>query len=83
MTTVNMLAAKTQLSRLVKAIETRAEREIIIARYGKPAAKLVPLTPPPVDVSKRIGIAKGLFVVPDDFDAYNDEIEKVFNGETT
>jgi antitoxin (DNA-binding transcriptional repressor) of toxin-antitoxin stability system len=83
MTTVNMLAAKTQLSRLVKAIETRAEREIIIARNGKPAAKLVPLAPPPVDVSKRIGIAEGLFVVPDDFDADNAEIEKLFNGETT
>lgn len=83
MTTVNMLAAKTQLSRLVEAIESGAEREIIIARNGKPAAKLVPLTPPPVDVSKRIGIAEGRFVVPDDFDADNAEIEKLFNGETT
>lgn len=81
MTTVNMLAAKTQLSRLVEAIESGAEREIIIARNGTPAAKLVPLTPPPVDISKRIGIAKGKSVVPDDFDADNAEIEKLFNGE--
>ncbi len=80
MTTVNMLAAKTQLSRLVEAIESGAEREIIIARNGKPAAKLVPLTPPPVDVSKRIGIAEGRFVVPDDIDAYNDEIAELFYG---
>jgi antitoxin (DNA-binding transcriptional repressor) of toxin-antitoxin stability system len=81
MTTVNMLAAKTHLSRLVEAIESGAEREIIIARNGKPAAKLVPLTPAPVDVSKRIGIAKGKFVVPDDFDVDNAEIEKLFYGE--
>lgn len=80
MTTVNMLAAKTQLSRLVEAIESGAEREIIIARNGRPAAKLVPLTTPPADVSKRIGIAEGRFVVPDDIDTCNDEIAELFYG---
>ena len=40
MTTVNMFEAKSQLSRLVEAVETGAETEIIIARNGKPAAKL-------------------------------------------
>jgi len=43
MTTVNMLDAKSNLSRLVEAIESGAEREIIIARNGKPAARLVPI----------------------------------------
>jgi antitoxin (DNA-binding transcriptional repressor) of toxin-antitoxin stability system len=81
MTTVNMLAAMTQLSRLVEAIESGAEREIIIARNGKPAAKQVPLTAAPVDVSKRIGIAKGKFVVPDEIDNYNDEIAALLYGD--
>lgn len=40
MHTVNMLQAKSSLSRLVEAIEQGEEREIIIARNGRPAAKL-------------------------------------------
>ena len=43
MSTVNMLDAKTQLSKLVSAVESGEEKEIIIARNGKPAAKLVPI----------------------------------------
>ncbi len=31
--------------------------------------------------SKRIGIAKGKFAVPDDFDSCNDEIAKMFGVE--
>ena len=54
MTTVNIHEAKTQLSRLLSQVE--AGKEIIIAKAGKPIAKLVPLTP----VTKRTpGIAKG------------------------
>jgi prevent-host-death family protein len=40
---VNILEAKNQLSRLVKA--AAAGREIVIASNGKPMAKLVPLVP--------------------------------------
>ncbi|PLC47901.1 hypothetical protein CR159_21075 [Pollutimonas subterranea] len=40
---VNLLEAKSSLSRLVKAIEQGQQREIIIARNGRPAAKLVPI----------------------------------------
>ncbi len=36
MTKVNMLEAKTHLSRLVEAIESGAEKEVVIARNGKP-----------------------------------------------
>ena len=32
------------------------------------------------DTDKRIGIAKGEFVTPDDIDKYNDEIEDMFGG---
>jgi prevent-host-death family protein len=64
MSQVNLHEAKTQLSRLVD----RAARgeEIIIARAGKPVAKLVPfdrdMTP------RRPGSMRGLINVPDDFD---------------
>lgn len=79
MSTVNMHEAKTNLSRLVDAIESGSEREIIIARNGRPAVKLVPVDKPrrrPM----RPGLAKGLFTFPDDFDADDDLIAAMFNG---
>jgi antitoxin (DNA-binding transcriptional repressor) of toxin-antitoxin stability system len=79
MHTVNMLQAKSSLSRLVEAIEQGREREIVIARNGRPASKLVPMDTVPS--GKRIGIAKGLFVVPDSSDAHNDEEAQLFMGE--
>lgn len=78
MTAINMLQAKSNLSRLVESIEQGEEREIIIARNGRPAAKLVPLSSVPA--SKRIGVAKGLFEVPDDIDANNAEVARMFLG---
>ena len=78
MPTVNMLEAKSSLSRLVEAVESGKESEFIIARNGKPAARLVPLEP--VRTGKRIGIAEGKFVVPDDIDTCNDIIEAMFDG---
>jgi prevent-host-death family protein len=61
MTQVNMLEAKTKLSKLVEAIETGKETEVVLARNGKPVARIVPLASPVVDTSKRLGIAEGLF----------------------
>ena len=74
---VNMLDAKTNLSKLVEAVETGAEREVIIARNGRPVARLVPIRPAE---GQRIGVAKGAFVVPDSIDADNAEIEEIFIG---
>ena len=37
---VNILEAKTELSKLIRLIETGREDQIIIARYGKPVAKM-------------------------------------------
>ena len=71
---VNILEAKTNLSNLVRLIETGQEERIIIARYGKPVVKMVQ------PVSKRIGIAKGKLKSPDDLDKYNDEIAAMFGG---
>ena len=84
MSTVNMHEAKSNLSRLVEAVESGAEAEIIIARNGKPAARLVPIVPiVPAQTGQRIGIAKGLFVVPDSIDDDNEEIRKLFEGSDT
>ena len=78
MQAINMLQAKSSLSRLVEAIEQGEEREIVIARNGRPAARLVPMDATPTE--KRIGVAKGRFVVPDDIDAHNDEVASLFSG---
>jgi prevent-host-death family protein len=79
MTTVNMLEAKNNLSKLVEAVESGGESEIIIARNGKPAARLVPLEQKGRSVV--LGLAKGKFKVPDDIDRDNDEIAKMFYGD--
>jgi prevent-host-death family protein len=63
--TVNIHEAKTHLSRLVE--EAAAGREVIIARAGKPIARLVPLEIAPRP--KKLGGLKGRIVVPDDFNA--------------
>ena len=78
MHSVNMLEAKSTLSRLVEAIEQGEEREIIIARHGRPAAKLVPIEAKPA--GQRFGVAKGVFEVPDSIDAHNAEVARLFNG---
>lgn len=79
MNSVNMLEAKSSLSRLVQAIEDGKEQEIIIARNGRPAAKLVPINNPAG--SQKLGVAKGLFEIPDSIDAHNDEVAKLFLGQ--
>ena len=75
---VNMLQAKSSLSRLVDAIERGQEREIIIARNDRPVARLLPIDAAPV--GQRIGVAKGMFEVPDTIDAHNDEVARLFTG---
>lgn len=78
MQSVNMLQAKSNLSRLVESIENGSEEEVIIARNGRPAAKLVPVED--VVLGHRIGVAKGRFVAPADIDASNAQIAALFIG---
>jgi prevent-host-death family protein len=77
MQTVNIHDAKTNLSRLIAAIKSGSESEIVIAQNGVPAARLVPLAKKP---KIKWGLAKGKYVIPDDIDALNPEIEALFNG---
>jgi prevent-host-death family protein len=76
---VNMLEAKNNLSKLVEAVESGAEQEVIIARNGRPAARLTQLATP--KKGQRIGVAEGKFEVPDDIDRDNDEIARMFYGD--
>ena len=75
---VNMLEAKSTLSRLVQAVEERRESEIVIARNGRPVARLVPLERAPV--ARRLGVARGRFTVPDSIDMHNAEVAALFLG---
>ena len=60
---VNVHRAKTELSRLLEAVE--AGEEVIIARAGVPVARLVP-----VRADERVpGCLKGKVRLHDDFDA--------------
>lgn len=74
---VNMLEAKTQLSRLVEAVESGAEKEIIIARNGKPAARLVPIEEKP---KRRLGLAHGKYpsLTLEEIEALDKEVAKLF-----
>lgn len=73
---VNIHDAKTHLSRLVERVE--AGEEITLARAGRPVAKLVPYVRS--NAPRQPGLWRGLFVVPDDFDAMNDEITELFES---
>jgi prevent-host-death family protein len=80
MPTYNVLEAKSNLSRLIDAVESGREAEIIIARNGKPAARLVPLNAKPA--GRRLGIAEGLFDIPQDIDGANRTIARMFGGDS-
>jgi prevent-host-death family protein len=75
--TVNIHEAKTQLSRLVEEVE--GGREIVIARAGRPVARLVPLATPVR--RKQLGLLRGKIRVSADFDApLPDEVLAAFEG---
>jgi antitoxin (DNA-binding transcriptional repressor) of toxin-antitoxin stability system len=75
---INVHEAKTTLSKLLDQLERGEIENITIARNGHPVAVLSPA--PKVDASRRIGSARGLFIVPDDINRENAAIEVMFNG---
>jgi prevent-host-death family protein len=79
---VNMHEAKSRLSALVEAVESGREPEIILARNGKPAARIVPLAPRrPI----RLGLAKDTFRVPtlEEWQELDREVAAMFDAEAT
>ena len=79
MPTYNVLEAKSNLSRLIDAVESGRESEIVIARNGKPAVRIVPLNKK--SAGKRLGVAEGLYDIPDNIDEDNEIISRLFHGE--
>jgi prevent-host-death family protein len=74
---VNIHEAKTHLSRLVERAE--AGEEIVIARAGKPVARLAPLRDK--REPRQLGALKGRIWIADDFDDADEEITKLFEGD--
>jgi prevent-host-death family protein len=76
-TPVNIHEAKTHLSRLVERAE--AGEEIVIARAGKPVARLGPLRER--REPRQLGGWEGRVWIADDFDDEDDEITRMFEGD--
>ena len=80
MKTINIHQAKTQLSRLVE--EAREGEPFIIAKAGKPVAKVTALSDHSNKKPRRLGFMTGEITVPDDFDRMGArKIERLFAGE--
>jgi len=79
MKAVNVHEAKTHLSRLLRRV-ARGD-EFVIARAGKPIARLAPLHP--TRRTPTLGGDRGKFRVPEDFDApLPDDVLASFEGRT-
>ncbi len=77
-TTVNLYEAKTQLSRLIE--RAAAGEEIVIAKAGKPRARLVPIESPaePREPANLLGVT---FIAEDFDEPLPPEIQGAFEGE--
>lgn len=73
--TLNLYEAKTQLSALVE--QAAAGEEIIIAKNGKPMAKLVPFKQRPL---RKPGKHKGKIWMSHDFDAPMPDVVDAFEN---
>jgi prevent-host-death family protein len=71
---VNIHEAKTHFSKLLARVSEG--EEIVIARNGKPVARLVPIPPEPK--RRPLGIFKGQIWMAPDFDETSEEIIDLF-----
>ena len=77
MTTVNVHEAKTNLSKLLALVE--AGEEVVIARNGKPVARLVKCKP---KGKPKFGVLKGKIKIHESFyDPMTEEELKLWKGE--
>ena len=81
---VDVLEAETDLSKLIRILESGREKAITVTRNGKPVVKITLVDQP--DVSKRIGIAKGKWNFPENWEeqdkALDAEIAKDFYADS-
>jgi prevent-host-death family protein len=77
MAQVGMHEAKTKLSQLVE--RAQSGEDIVIARNGKPAVRLVPVAKTASLASVR-GAWRGRVQIAEDFDALPDDIAEAFGG---
>lgn len=78
METVNIHQAKTHLSRLIERV-LKGEA-FVIAKAGKPVAKVLPLGAPDPGAGKRLGFLSGQLRVPADFDRLGEkDIDALFS----
>lgn len=75
---VNMHDAKTNLSKLVAAVESGETDEVEIARAGQVVARIVPPRP---RVPRRPGQWAGRVHMRGDFDELPEELAAAFRGE--
>ena len=71
-TTVGVHEAKTHLSRILRLVESGGE--VHITRGSQPVARIVPME----STVREVGFAEGTFVIPDDFDDADPELEESF-----
>jgi len=74
---VNVYDAKTHLSRLLDQVA--AGEDVVIARAGRPVARLVPYARPAS--ARRPGAWRGRVEIADDFDVLPAELEAAFAGD--
>ena len=81
MEAISVHQAKENLSRLLSRVELG--EEIVIASKGAPVAKLVPFKAAVADRRACRGRDRGLYTIPDDFDApLPEDILAAFEGDT-
>ncbi|MBX3098494.1 MAG: type II toxin-antitoxin system Phd/YefM family antitoxin [Salinibacterium sp.] len=74
--TVNVYEAKSHFSQLLARVE--GGEEIVIARHGRPVARLVPLAIRP---NRTPGLFAGQIVIADDFDDFTEQDVRDWYGE--
>jgi prevent-host-death family protein len=78
MKVINIHEAKTHLSKLVD--QAARGESFIIAKSGKPMAKVTALDAPEAGDIRRLGFLLGAVTVPDDFNTMGQrEIERLFS----
>ena len=65
---VNIADAKTNLSKLIKMVQQG--EKVVIAKNNKPIADLVIHKP---EFKRKLGVAPGTCIIPDDFDVKDDD----------